>query len=860
MILQSDIQNKLQGILPRVTKPGRYVGNELYSVHKIWQKAAVRFALAFPDLYELGMSHLGTSILYHRLNDQPWILAERVFAPWVDLEKQMRSNQIPLFSLESMRPIRQFDVLGFTLQYELQYTNVLNMLDLSGIPVRSADRTEEDPLILAGGPCAYNPEPLAEFLDAVLLGDGEEAVIEVASVVRDGRLKQWKRSELLKQLSQIDGIYVPSLYESKSQDQSSLQRAVPKDAETPSSVTGRSLESFSLDYFPQKPIVPFIVVAHDRLSLEVMRGCTRGCRFCNAGMIYRPQRFHPVQDLVKYTAKVLENTGYDEVSLVSLSTSDYPELPQLIQSLRPVMEKHHVSLSFPSLRAETFTPEMAEMAQGLKTSGLTIAPEAGTQRLRDAINKNITEKDILNAVETAFQSGWRRIKLYFMIGLPTETQGDIQGIVDLIHAIVRIAKKSGRKEINVSISPFSPKAFTPFQWDAQDTPDVLQKKIDFLKANIKWREVKLAWRDPFVSQLETVFGRGDRRLGQTLYTAWKSGARFDGWTEEFKATVWRRAFESSGIDLSAYTASIPHDAALPWDHLNKGVAKEFLLKERNKADTGQLTADCFSQGCQACGLQKEGPCSKTPHVYQPGKKGAQIKPEQEPRKKRMIEHPTFTRKIRLQYEKNGEVRFISHLDTIRMFSRALRRAKIPVVYSQGFHPHPKIASGPPLAVGYTSEAEFMDIEILQQIPKDFKERLNAQVPKGFQIIHAFPIMNKLPSLSSAITLNQYRVTWEGAPATEDLKEEISRFLHSNSCLIKRRDKQVDIRMFVVGIQIIQNGFDLTVKLNPNGTARVDEVFQAILGPADELPDIMHVHRVGQFIEERGRLNSPLDNL
>ncbi|AKL95101.1 radical SAM domain-containing protein [Clostridium aceticum] len=601
---------EIHDLLYKVEKPARYLGNELNSIHKTITEETIRYAFCFPDIYEVGMSHLGMQILYHLINTVEDVYCERVFTPALDMEKEMRKMNIPLFALESRQSINNFDFVGFTLQYELSYSNILNMLDLARIPIYSKDRGEEHPIVLLGGPCAYNPEPIADFADIIVLGEAEEVQLELIALYRTFKKGKYIKEEFLKEASKIPGIYVPSLYEVKYHDDGRIHSFMPKIEGIPSKIKKRIIKNLDDVFYPEKLIVPYLNVVHDRVALEIFRGCTRGCRFCQAGMIYRPVREKSIDRLSTLAESLLASTGYEEISLASLSTSDYSSLNDFVTHLIDKYSKDKIGISLPSLRLDNFSLELVKEIQKVRKTGLTFAPEAGSQRLRDVINKGLTEEDLINASQKAFESGWSNVKLYFMLGLPTETLEDVTGIKELAFKVIdlyyAIPKEQRAKGLNVTISTstFVPKPFTPFQWVPQITLEEIDERQQFLKQQLNRKSITYNYHDAKTSFLEAVFARGDRRLSKVLALAVEEGCKFDGWMEHFDFDKWMGVFEKLGIDPKFYVnRKREYEEILPWDHIDVGISKEFLIRENEKAIKGELTQDCRTN-CSACGVNQ----------------------------------------------------------------------------------------------------------------------------------------------------------------------------------------------------------------------------------------------------------------
>ena len=829
-----------EDFLPLISKPSRYINSEINAVHKDITRIKTKVCLFFPDVYEIGMSHIGLRILYDILNNRTDTACERVFSPWLDYEAQLRASGRMLRSLESNIPLSEFDIIGITLQYELSYSNVLVGLELAGIPLQSRNRLEGHPVVMAGGPCAVNPGPLSEFMDVFFIGEAEEDLNTIVEL----RQQYPSRSEYLEALSKHSGFYVPLLGERI------IRRRFIKDLESAS--------------YPSKPLVPLMKPVHDRVTVEIARGCIRGCRFCQAGVIYRPYRERSAVRIKGLLSESIRCTGYNELSLASLSSGDYSEIQLLMRELVDTYQDDRISLSLPSLRIGTLTPDMIRAVAGVRKAGFTLAPEAGTERLRRVINKPVTDEDLMSAARTIFANGWNVLKLYFMIGLPTETEEDLDGIIRLTLDILTLGKTASKRpvQINITVSTFVPKAHTPFQWFGQATREEIEEKHAYLSKSLRKKGIALKPHNPETSLIEGAFARGDSNIGRVIEEAVRLGCRFDGWSECFDFKKWKEAFQACGMDPAAYACrNFDENEPLPWDFIHVGVTKKFLRQEYQRAVEETITENCRVR-CEVCGIG----CSEggTPHLGMTPKATQKIKQTASADGTRRIKPAEIKPlpRIRMKFSKTGRLRFLSHLDLMTLFQRAAARAGVPIAFSQGFNPHPKIAFGPAIPVGMESTSEYLDMETSAFVNLlETTKALNSVLPDGLRVLASGTIPSKAPSLSGSISRYRYEIEVLGA-SEDELQDRLVSFLSRTSVIVSRDGRQKDIRPCIESatMKLADNFREVEVTLIDHGQTkpRVQDIVVQLFSLDAEQASLIRIRRTGMYYHDGSSWRDPLD--
>jgi radical SAM family uncharacterized protein/radical SAM-linked protein len=825
---------ELNKILPLVTKPIRYTGGEYNIYIKEPENHPIYFGLLMPEVYEIGMSNYGLKVLYSILNRQKNIIAERAYAPWLDFGEKLKSSNIPLYSLESKRPLKDFHILGFSLQSELSYTNILYILDLSKIPLLSRERKYKDPLIIAGGPCCVNPLPVNEYIDAFVIGDGEEVSLEIAQVY-----EQWdkkNRADLLSLLAKIEGVYVPLVH-----DTSKII------------INKRSIASLREEDFPYPPMVPICETVHDRLTVEISRGCTRGCRFCQAGIINRPLRMRPVTEIMRLAERGIRSTGWEEVSLLSLSTSDYPYLEELVAQLTRQMAKRRVAISLPSMRGEDFNTQLAQSLQEIKKTGLTFAPETASDKLRSFVNKDISENSIFSSIRTAAEKGWRSIKLYFMIGLPGEDHSDIEALVQFVKQASNIAP---RATIKFSLTPFIPKPHTPLQWAGFESPKTLKEKIDFVHNMITRRNINAKWENPDVSFVQAILARGDEKLNKVILDIYNKDGIFQDWTEKFNISLWQQCFENNNINTTDYLKEKDISQKLNWDFIHIGVDKSFLKQEYEKAKRSEKTANCQIT-CQKCGVKgcdlnsnndtipketRAEPQQATENITEDTKYDFRLKSDDFKASFPFGTEDLFSNvRFRIKFSVGETFRYAGHLDIVRTIYRTLRRSELPIAYTQGFSPHPIVSFGPPLQVGVISSGEYLDIEMARSYNGNLVRDFGFFMPKDMRIIHTRMINRKIDSLGKSCNLAQYEI--KDIPWTFD-KEDI----------LKQKENITSIKNIEVnGNQTIKFNLTIAPKI------KLFIIMQELFKKDEAIVRCLNIERKDFYVVKNDRIFSPMED-
>ncbi len=818
--LHAEIENNF---LPLVRKPNRYAGLELNRIVK--QNPEVRWALCFPDLYEIAMSHQGLAILYHCLNTTfVEVAAERAYLPDEEAAAILRRNKIPLYTLETHTPLCEVDVVGISLAYEMAIPGMLELLDLGGLPIHASDRKEGDPIVIVGGPVVFNPEPFADFVDIVALGDGEEISVEISNILLESKRCNLSRNQKLDRLATLPGIYFPAQYPMEVSLDGFMIAKKPVSGEPSDIIISRTVRELKSCYYTHRPLVPLLEITHDRLVIELARGCTRGCRFCHAGMIYRPVRERIVPDIVEQAVDSIAATGFEEISLSSLSTSDYNNFPLLIGELHQALRGKGVSLSYHSLRPDSFTEEMARAFPEGRKGGMTFAPEAGTPRLRSIINKNTSDADLARAAELAYSAGYNGVKLYFMIGLPTETREDLDGIVKMSLMVARL-RKSRHQKTTVSISPFVPKSHTPFQWVGQDTPEVLAEKLKYLQEKFQSTPIRFISHSPRNALFEGALSRGDRRLCRVIENVWRSGGTLESWGDRFNPERWTQAFHDAGLQPEKYVGKRDPETILPWSHLSKGITVKFFRKEWERAQRGEEVDDCRQGTCDACGLTTFIP--KGEKVCQQAIKPPELHLNQAMESNLQVE---VVSRARICYQRNERFRWTGHRDMVRLWERLLRQTQLPLAFSKGYHPHPRLSFGMPLPLGCISEAEFLDLDLAESLPAGkLKEQLENVIPEALTLRRIATFQGKAPKLTAKIDKISYTLPSLG---DQHFQEYVKSWMEKQTYVIMRniggKSRPLDLRQFVESVTSDSAGkrWEVILKVCDGSTARLDELFKA----------------------------------
>ncbi len=849
-------------ILPLVTKPGRYLGNEYNVIIKDHSKVELKIALAFPDIYDLGMSHLGLKIFYEILNARSPFVAERVFAPWPDMVELMQKENIPLYTLESYTPVKGFDILAISLQHELCYTTALNMLYLAGIPLYSEQRKENDPIVIVGGHATFNPEPTAPFFDVFVMGDGEETILQISETVLALKKSGAPRKEILHQLAKIKGVYVPSLFQVSYTEDRFIKEINPIVDDIPKRIL-RSVVDLEEAYYPTRQIVPYIETSHDRIALEIQRGCTRGCRFCQAGYITRPRRERSIQTLVTQAKEGIAQTGLSEVALLSLSSSDYDGIKELVTRLANHFEPMGVSLSLPSLRLDTFSIDVAKLTQRVRKSGFTFAVEAGSERLRNVINKTITNADLEQAIVQVFSNGWLNAKLYFMVGLPTETYEDLEETVWLINRVGELARKHAKRhcKITASFSVFVPKPHSAFESAEQLDRAEVQRRIFWIKDRVRSNVVRIKWHDPNQSYLEGIFSRGDRRVADVIYRAWEKGCYLDNWSDQFDMQKWEDALKEAGMNGDFYAIRVREkDEILPWAHIDSGITRTFLLEEYTNAIKENTMGDCsIDKFCVACGLEDCTHAKANEKFLWPYQKTSDY--EDTGSGTLLVQHDPASTHIRIKFAKTDELRFIGHLDLMRTFTAAIRRSSLPIAWSQGFSPQMKFHLAMALSLGYSSISEYAEFQLTTQMTADeFAARLSCTLPSGLEILDCWTISPQSPSFGKTTSLASYHVTHFPNSISDDIiREKIQTILNQTEIIVTRETKEgttkkMNIRPLIETITYhndSEQAVDLLLKISSTGNARPEEIMEQIIEQDEKTIKLLHFKRTGLYTEISG---------